>query len=50
MAGLYKGLRATTLAGQTGKVRRTQVVNYIMKQGTCYLKYLKTNMKFSTVL
>ncbi|CAH2057126.1 unnamed protein product, partial [Iphiclides podalirius] len=34
MAGLYKGLRATTLAGQTGKVRRTQVVNYIMKQGT----------------
>ncbi|KAF9411604.1 hypothetical protein HW555_009676 [Spodoptera exigua] len=34
MAGLYKGLRATTLAGQTGKVRRTQVINYIMKQGT----------------
>ncbi|XP_072948341.1 mitochondrial import inner membrane translocase subunit Tim23 [Epargyreus clarus] len=34
MAGLYKGLRATTLAGQVGKVRRTQVVNYIMKQGT----------------
>ncbi|CAH0403125.1 unnamed protein product [Chilo suppressalis] len=34
MTGLYKGLRATTLAGQTGKVRRTQVVNYIMKQGT----------------
>ncbi|CAK1543582.1 unnamed protein product [Leptosia nina] len=34
MAGLYKGLRATTLAGQTGKVRRTQLLNYIMKQGT----------------
>ncbi|KAI8432683.1 hypothetical protein MSG28_013648 [Choristoneura fumiferana] len=34
MAGLYKGLRATTLAGQTGKVRRTQVVNYVMKHGT----------------
>ncbi|GBP54412.1 Mitochondrial import inner membrane translocase subunit Tim23 [Eumeta japonica] len=34
MAGLYKGLRATTLAGQTGKVRRTQVINYIMKHGT----------------
>lgn len=34
MAGLYKGLRATTLAGQTGKVRRTQVINYVMKQGT----------------
>lgn len=33
MAGMYKGLRATTLAGQTGKIRRTQVVNYIMKQG-----------------
>lgn len=35
VTGLYKGLRATTLAGQVGKVRRTQVVNYIMKQGTC---------------
>uniref|UniRef100_A0A2A4JUD3 Mitochondrial import inner membrane translocase subunit Tim23 n=1 Tax=Heliothis virescens TaxID=7102 RepID=A0A2A4JUD3_HELVI len=34
MAGLYRGLRATTLAGQTGKVRRTQIINYIMKQGT----------------
>ncbi|CAF4859521.1 mitochondrial import inner membrane translocase subunit Tim23 [Pieris rapae] len=34
MAGLYKGLRATTLAGQIGKVRRTQLINYIMKQGT----------------
>ncbi|CAB3249645.1 unnamed protein product [Arctia plantaginis] len=34
MTGLYKGLRATTLAGQTGKVRRTQIINYVMKQGT----------------
>ncbi|KAI5638353.1 tim17/Tim22/Tim23/Pmp24 family domain-containing protein [Phthorimaea operculella] len=34
LAGLYKGMRATTLAGQTGKVRRTQIVNYVMKQGT----------------
>ncbi|CAH2237686.1 mitochondrial import inner membrane translocase subunit Tim23 [Pararge aegeria] len=34
MTGLYKGLRATTLAGQTGKVRRTQLINYVMKQGT----------------
>ncbi|XP_045505132.1 mitochondrial import inner membrane translocase subunit Tim23 [Colias croceus] len=34
MVGLYKGLRATTLAGQTGKVRRTQLINYVMKQGT----------------
>ncbi|VVC93440.1 mitochondrial import inner membrane translocase subunit Tim23 [Leptidea sinapis] len=34
MAGLYKGFRATTLAGQTGKVRRTQLINYVMKQGT----------------
>lgn len=33
MVGLYKGLRATTLAGQTGKVRRTQLINYVMKQG-----------------
>ncbi|XP_053618200.1 mitochondrial import inner membrane translocase subunit Tim23 [Plodia interpunctella] len=34
ISGLYKGLRATTLAGQVGKVRRTQVINYVMKQGT----------------
>ncbi|XP_013191771.1 mitochondrial import inner membrane translocase subunit Tim23 [Amyelois transitella] len=34
VTGLYKGLRATTLAGQVGKVRRTQVINYVMKQGT----------------
>lgn len=34
MAGLYRGLRATTLAGKTGKTRRTQILNYVMKQGT----------------
>ncbi|XP_077284398.1 translocase of inner mitochondrial membrane 23 [Arctopsyche grandis] len=33
-AGFYNGLRATTLAGQIGKIRRTQVLNYIMKQGS----------------
>lgn len=32
-AGLYNGLKATTLAGQVGKIRRTQILNYIMKQG-----------------
>ncbi|XP_065340472.1 mitochondrial import inner membrane translocase subunit Tim23 [Cloeon dipterum] len=31
--GLYKGLRASTLAGETGKLRRTQVLNHVMKQG-----------------
>ncbi|XP_011566129.1 mitochondrial import inner membrane translocase subunit Tim23 [Plutella xylostella] len=34
VTGFYKGLRATTLAGQSGKIRRTQIVNYIMKHGT----------------
>lgn len=38
MTGLYKGLRATTLAGQTGKIRRTQVINYVMKQGQYVVK------------
>ncbi|XP_060520256.1 mitochondrial import inner membrane translocase subunit Tim23 [Cylas formicarius] len=33
-SGLYNGLKATTLAGQTGKLRRTQLLNHIMKQGS----------------
>ncbi|XP_044766418.1 mitochondrial import inner membrane translocase subunit Tim23 isoform X1 [Coccinella septempunctata] len=32
--GFYNGLRATTLAGQTGKLRRTQLINHIMKKGS----------------
>ncbi|XP_071050140.1 mitochondrial import inner membrane translocase subunit Tim23 isoform X2 [Onthophagus taurus] len=32
--GLYNGLRATTLEGQTGKLRRTQLLNHIMKKGS----------------
>lgn len=32
-AGLYNGIRATALAQQTGKLRRTQILNHIMKQG-----------------
>lgn len=28
-AGFYRGLRATTLAGETGKLRRTQYVTFI---------------------
>nr|QBH72733.1 hypothetical protein [Aphelinus abdominalis] len=32
--GIYRGLRATTLAGQTGKLRRTQVINHVMKHGS----------------
>jgi len=32
--GFYNGLKATTLAGQTGKLRRTQLLNHIMKKGS----------------
>ncbi|KAJ8919900.1 hypothetical protein NQ315_006429 [Exocentrus adspersus] len=32
--GFYNGLKATTLAGQTGKLRRTQMINHIMKKGS----------------
>ncbi|XP_049819673.1 mitochondrial import inner membrane translocase subunit Tim23 [Aethina tumida] len=32
--GLYNGLKATTMAGQTGKLRRTQMINHIMKNGS----------------
>ncbi|CAH1179738.1 unnamed protein product [Phaedon cochleariae] len=33
-SGFYNGLKATTLAGQTGKLRRTQLLNHIMKKGS----------------
>lgn len=33
-SGFYSGLKATTLAGQTGKLRRTQLINHIMKKGS----------------
>ncbi|XP_067009162.1 mitochondrial import inner membrane translocase subunit Tim23 isoform X3 [Anabrus simplex] len=33
IGGFYNGLRNTTLAGHTGKLRRTQLLNYVMKQG-----------------
>nr|CAD7440531.1 unnamed protein product [Timema bartmani] len=33
LGGFYNGLRSTTLAGHTGKLRRTQLLNHVMKQG-----------------
>ena len=30
--GFYRGLKATTLAGETGKLRRTQYVLFFLKQ------------------
>ncbi|XP_076628359.1 translocase of inner mitochondrial membrane 23 isoform X1 [Colletes latitarsis] len=32
--GLYRGIKATSLAGQTGKLRRTQLINHVMKSGS----------------
>ncbi|KAJ8669663.1 hypothetical protein QAD02_000922 [Eretmocerus hayati] len=32
--GFYRGLKTTTLAGQTGKLRRTQMINHVMKHGS----------------
>ncbi|XP_043501242.1 mitochondrial import inner membrane translocase subunit Tim23 isoform X1 [Polistes fuscatus] len=32
--GLYRGIRATALAGQTGKLRRTQLINHVIKSGS----------------
>ncbi|XP_018331158.1 mitochondrial import inner membrane translocase subunit Tim23 [Agrilus planipennis] len=32
--GFFNGLKATTLAGETGKLRRTQMLNHIMKKGS----------------
>ncbi|XP_015520904.1 mitochondrial import inner membrane translocase subunit Tim23 isoform X1 [Neodiprion lecontei] len=33
-SGFYKGIKATTLAGQTGNLRRTQLINHVMKHGS----------------
>jgi import inner membrane translocase subunit TIM23 len=33
VAGFYNGVRATAIAEQTGKLRRTQILNHVMKQG-----------------
>ncbi|XP_050702939.1 mitochondrial import inner membrane translocase subunit Tim23-like [Eriocheir sinensis] len=32
--GLYRGLMETAAAGHTGKIRRTQLLNYMMKRGS----------------
>nr|SVE70718.1 EOG090X0ESA [Daphnia similis]SVE71344.1 EOG090X0ESA [Daphnia similis]SVE71976.1 EOG090X0ESA [Daphnia similis]SVE72603.1 EOG090X0ESA [Daphnia similis] len=33
VSGLVQGIKDTSAAGHTGKLRRTQLINYIMKQG-----------------
>lgn len=42
LAGFYNGMRATTLANQTGKLRRTQLLNHVMKQGAATANTLGT--------
>jgi mitochondrial import inner membrane translocase subunit TIM23 len=34
LAGFYNGIKATNLAQQTGVLRRTQMLNHVMKQGS----------------
>ncbi|SPP85551.1 mitochondrial import inner membrane translocase subunit Tim23 [Drosophila guanche] len=34
LAGVYNGFKATNALNQTGKLRRTQLLNHIMKQGS----------------
>ncbi|KAH8357530.1 hypothetical protein KR084_006853, partial [Drosophila pseudotakahashii] len=34
LAGIYNGLKVTNALEQTGKLRRTQLINHIMKQGS----------------
>jgi mitochondrial import inner membrane translocase subunit TIM23 len=43
IAGLYNGIKATNLANQTGKLRRTQLLNHVMKQGSA------TSSTFGTI-
>ena len=42
VAGFYNGIKATNLAQQTGKLRRTQLLNHVMKQGSATANTLGT--------
>lgn len=42
VGGFYNGLKITTKLGQTGPLRRTQMLNYIMKQGAARANTLGT--------
>jgi mitochondrial import inner membrane translocase subunit TIM23 len=42
VAGLYNGIKSTNLAQQTGKLRRTQLLNHVMKQGSATANTLGT--------
>lgn len=42
IGGFYNGLKSTTKLGQTGSLRRTQMLNYIMKQGAARANTLGT--------
>uniref|UniRef100_A0A0K8TRZ4 Putative mitochondrial import inner membrane translocase subunit tim23 n=1 Tax=Tabanus bromius TaxID=304241 RepID=A0A0K8TRZ4_TABBR len=42
LAGLYNGIRTTAAANQTGKLRRTQLLNHVMKQGSATANTLGT--------
>ncbi|XP_026469576.1 mitochondrial import inner membrane translocase subunit Tim23-like [Ctenocephalides felis] len=42
MAGMYNGLKATARAKQTGNLRRTQILNHVMKQGSATANTLGT--------
>ncbi|XP_023159833.1 mitochondrial import inner membrane translocase subunit Tim23 [Drosophila hydei] len=34
LAGVYNGIKVTNALNQTGKLRRTQLINHVMKQGS----------------
>lgn len=42
VAGFYNGIKAANLAQQTGKLRRTQLINHVMKQGSATANTLGT--------
>ncbi|KAL5282932.1 TIMM23 family protein [Megaselia abdita] len=42
LVGLYNGLRVTSLLQQQGKLRQTQILNHVMKQGSATANSLGT--------
>jgi len=42
VGGFFSGLKSTTMLGQSGALRRTQMINYIMKSGAARANTLGT--------
>lgn len=42
VSGFFQGLKSTTMLGQSGALRRTQMLNFVMKTGSARANTLGT--------